>query len=292
MSAGANTKNMRLWPVIYPILLYFATSQILDVMQQMLPFTAGFDAVMRQGVDTLGGLAVLYLSFLKGGRRDKGCLPVRAFDAARVLPGAFDGVHRSDTTGQTASGCLLSALMLGLGSFALNNLFAMTELLQRSEGYRFVERSFYSSGLFWEIAVLCILTPVTEELLYRGIVFSRLRDWLGRWGAIVSSALLFGVMHMNVVQTLYAFGLGLLLGILMERYGDVRVPMCGHIAANLLSVLRGELELFADLAKGSAVYWAATLAAFAAAAGLAGFCIARFPERELYAREPAGPSSD
>lgn len=252
---------MRLWAVIYPVLLYFAVCQILDVVQQMLPFAAGWDAVMRQGVDTLGGLAVLYLNFLKNGRRDGSGDTAHAFWS---LPG--------NGSGGIACGCFVAALMLGCGSFAMNNLLAMTPLLERSAGYRFVEQSFYSSGLFWEIAVLCVLTPVTEELLYRRIVFGELRGWLGRWGAVVMSALLFGVMHMNVVQTLYAFGLGLLLGLLVERFGDVRVPMCGHIAANLLSVLRSELGLFAGLEQGSAAFLAVTAGALLIALALAVWC--------------------
>lgn len=246
------TRGMRLWSVVYPILLYFAVCQALSAVQAMLPVTSGFDAVMRQGVDTLGGLAVLWFGFLRG----------------KKLP---DGVHGMKTGKQMAFGYLSAVLMLGFGSFVLNNLLALTDVLSRSEGYRFVEQSFYSSSLFFEIAVLCILTPIAEELLYREIVFRELRGWLGRWGAVFVSALLFGVMHMNLVQMIYAFGLGLLLGLLMERYGDVRIAMCGHIAANLLSVLRTELGLLTGLEKEIGTYWFVTMAALAAAAGLAGW---------------------
>ena len=68
MAVRQYTRGMRLWSVIYPVFLYFAVSQLLDVVQQMLPFMASQDAVMRQGVDTLGGLLVLYAGFLKKGR--------------------------------------------------------------------------------------------------------------------------------------------------------------------------------------------------------------------------------
>lgn len=264
MSVRQYTKGMRLWLVVYPVLLYFAVCQMLDVVQQMLPFTAGLDAVMRQGVDTLGGLAVLYVY----GRHKGKC---------RQEPTGARRAERSKRGGRIASGCLAAVLMLGCGSFALNNLLALTDLMQRSSGYQFVQKSFYSSGLFWEIAVLCILTPVTEELLYRSIVFSELRGWLGRWGAIFGSALFFGVMHMNAVQMIYASCLGLLLAVLAECYGDIRAAMCGHIAANLLSVLRTELGLFTGLEKGSAAFWAATAGALFAALALAVWCVKKMP---------------
>lgn len=252
------TRGMRLWPVIYPVLLYFAVCQILAVVQMMLPFTAGWDAVMRQGVDTLGGLLVLYASFLRGRGKARGSL----------------------WSGLDIPGCFAAVFMLCCGSFALNNLLALTDLLQRSSGYQFVEQSFYSSSLFWEIAVLCVLTPVTEELLYRRIVFCELRGWMGRWGAVVVSALLFGAMHMNAVQMIYASGLGLLLGILMECYGDVRPAMCGHIAANLLSVLRSELGIFTGFSAGSAGYWTVTVFSAGAALFAAGGLVFGLLKRE------------
>lgn len=308
MSVRQYTKGMRLWLVIYPVLLYFAVCQMLDVVQQMLPFTAGLDAVMRQGVDTLGGLAVLCVYgrhkgkcqqeptgarragrrnvscsiayFVKGARPDAGGLSMQTGREAYVSSDGSESVERLKAGGRIASGCLIAALMLGCGSFALNNLIAMTDLMQRSSGYQFVRKSFYSSGLFWEIAVLCILTPVTEELLYRSIVFSELRGWLGRWGAIFGSALFFGVMHMNMVQMIYASCLGLLLAVLAECYGDIRAAMCGHIAANLLSVLRTELGLFTGLEKGSAAFWAATAGALFAALALAVWSVKKMPARD------------
>lgn len=280
MAVRQYTRGMRLWSVIYPVFLYFAVSQLLDVVQQMLPFMASQDAVMRQGVDTLGGLLVLYAGFLKKGRSGEMWRGVSA--------SAGDGSEKTRIAGTRAAGELkesgayaqagvsggqlfgffIAALLLGCGSFALNNLIALTDLIERSDSYQFVEQSFYSSRLVWEIAVLCILTPIAEELLYRRIVFCGLRSWIGQWGAVLGSALLFGVMHMNLVQMLYASGLGILLGILMEYYGNVGIAMCGHIAANLLSVLRSELGLFSGLEKGSGAYWAVTLAALVVTTGL------------------------
>lgn len=219
-------KGMRLWSVIYPVCLYFAVCQIMGLLLQLFPPTAGLDAVKRQAADSGAGLVVLYLCFVykKGGR----IAPEKAERGGSAAAFAF------------LRGLFAAAVLTSCAGVALNNLIALTSLRQTSEGYQAVEQAFYSSSLFWEIAALCVLSPAAEELLYRGIVLDALRDWLGRSAAVVCSALLFGLMHMNVVQALYAFLLGLLLGILMEYYRDVRVVMCGHMAANLVSVLRTE----------------------------------------------------
>lgn len=240
------TKGMRIWSVIYPVFLYFAVCQIVSIILQMLPFTAGMDAVKRQAVDTGAGLIVLYMSFI---RRRKPVVQTERTD--------FGGM-------------LAAAVLAGAAGIALNNLIALTALKQTSESYQAVEQAFYSSSLFWELLTFCILTPVAEELLYRYLVFYQLRDWLGRYAAIVCSALFFGLMHMNVVQTLYAFALGLLLGILMEYYRDVRVAMCGHIAANLCAVLRAETRFLSRLKAGSAMFLPVTLLLLAVVIAFAG----------------------
>lgn len=235
------TKGMRVWSVVYPVLLYFAVCQLVSILQQMLPFTAGLDAVKRQIIDTAAGLVVLYMGFI---RREKSGYMRSAGTLGHVMrTPCADGKPEQKgwaVRGRLFCGMLSAAVLVGAAGIALNNLIALTRLRQMSESYQAVEQAFYSSSLLWELLAFCILTPIAEELLYRYLVFYSLWEWLGRWAAIVGSALIFGLMHMNAVQILYACALGLLLGILMEYYRDVRVPMCGHIAANLCAVLRGE----------------------------------------------------
>ena len=71
----------------------------------------------------------------------------------------------------------------------------------------------------FELLGSCLVIPLAEELLYRGVVERRLSLLCGSAPAIVLSAVIFGVMHWNVVQFLYAGILGLLLAWLLERTG-------------------------------------------------------------------------
>ena len=71
----------------------------------------------------------------------------------------------------------------------------------------------------FELLGSCLMIPLAEELLYRGVVERRLSLLCGSVPAIVLSAVIFGVMHWNVVQFLYAGILGLLLTWLLERTG-------------------------------------------------------------------------
>ena len=58
--------------------------------------------------------------------------------------------------------------------------------------------------------------------------------------ALIGSALIFGIMHVNLVQFLYAAVIGLLLAFVLEKTGKLSMAVFGHIAANLVAVLRTE----------------------------------------------------
>ena len=58
--------------------------------------------------------------------------------------------------------------------------------------------------------------------------------------AIVLSALIFGAVHFNLVQFLYATVLGCLLAYLYEKTEHFYIPVLGHIAANTIAVWRAE----------------------------------------------------
>ena len=112
-----------------------------------------------------------------------------------------------------------------------------------SESYQTTMEAFYSSPLPLQIIVLGILVPVNEELVFRGLLFKRLRERATYMQAALYSAVVFGLMHVNMVQMLYGFILGMMLAYLYEKYGSVKAPIAAHMAMNLLSVLATEYKL-------------------------------------------------
>lgn len=247
--------NRTLWSVIFPCALYFAVCQIAGLLLGMLPASGQLDAVKRQGAGSLAALVVLYVCFVRREALRRGQKKVFIRPVSRQL----------------FAGMASALLLLGCAGIAMNNLLALTVLKQISGGYRIVEQAFYSSSLGWEILSLGVITPVAEEVLYRYLIFYGLRDWQGRWMAVIGSALIFGLVHMNIVQIVYAFVLGLALGVLMEYYQDVRVTICGHIAANVISLLRGETGFLAWLQPGGAVFVPVTLGLLAVAVLITGW---------------------
>ncbi len=84
--------------------------------------------------------------------------------------------------------------------------------------------------------VTAVLPGFVEELLFRGLVLTNLLPY-GRTTAVVISALLFGIMHQNAGQFLYATAAGLVLGFVYVRTRSIFVTVLMHFCNNFLSVL-------------------------------------------------------
>ncbi len=97
----------------------------------------------------------------------------------------------------------------------------------------------------WMILAVCLLAPIGEELIFRGLTFRTLNKAMPWWLACIIQAVLFGVYHLNLVQGVYATLLGLILGYLAYRYGSVISSILLHIAVNassyLLSLLMSDI---------------------------------------------------
>lgn len=111
----------------------------------------------------------------------------------------------------------------------------------------------------------CLLAPVTEELLFRGVILRTLLP-CGKKFSIVASAFLFGMFHGNLVQAPFAFCVGLILGYVAVEYSAVWA-MVLHMFNNLVlgdmlpRVLSLLPELLGNLLLGSAIIGMCLLAA-------------------------------
>ncbi len=77
-----------------------------------------------------------------------------------------------------------------------------------------------------------LLAPVAEEILFRGLILRSLMPY-GKKFAILTSALLFGVFHGNLVQSPFAFGVGLVLGYVAVEH-SITWAMVLHMFNNLI----------------------------------------------------------
>lgn len=82
-----------------------------------------------------------------------------------------------------------------------------------------------------------VVTPITEEVVFRGFVYATLRRTLGPLAAIALSAAAFAAMHAYAFGLLPLFVIGFLLAYLYERTGSLWASVTAHAVNNLYALL-------------------------------------------------------
>ena len=85
---------------------------------------------------------------------------------------------------------------------------------------------------------ISVLAPLLEEVLFRGAIQGCLMRFYGRpWPAIITAALVFGIIHWNPVQVVYASLFGIVLGWIYYRTGSLLYVIVGHVLNNTFAVI-------------------------------------------------------
>ncbi len=90
--------------------------------------------------------------------------------------------------------------------------------------------------LILSVISTAIVPAFCEEYLFRGVVLTNLLPY-GRTSSILISSVLFGLMHQNPAQMLYATVAGIVLGLVYLRTRSIWGGVLIHFFNNLLSVI-------------------------------------------------------
>ena len=119
----------------------------------------------------------------------------------------------------------------------LNLLFDLSGVIDSSASYQAVAASQLTASL--SVGLICygIITPLAEELIFRGVVYNELKKSYKLSMAMLVTSLLFGLYHMNPIQGTYGFIMGLLIVYLYEYFGSFLWPVLVHMLANSIAYL-------------------------------------------------------
>ena len=94
----------------------------------------------------------------------------------------------------------------------------------------------------FSVAAIAVFPATCEEILFRGVVLPSLVRHLGAMGAVLASALLFGLIHLDFASDGAAFTripfailVGVGLGLLRVRTGSLVPPILGHAVLNTIT---------------------------------------------------------
>lgn len=146
----------------------------------------------------------------------------------------------------------------------LASLLAPRQMTQYGE---MIESSGLAGLTFLSTVITLVIAPVFEELLFRGLML-KTAAWvkLPFWAANLLQAFVFGLFHMNWIQGIYAFGLGLVLGGCYRWYGVIAAPILLHGIFNYFGTyVAGTLHFIPEGLAGNVMLLSAGILLVAAA---------------------------
>lgn len=133
-----------------------------------------------------------------------------------------------------ASGFLASFVIVPALAWPIERLFPDSDISEAAE--RLADAT---PG--WRIWVLALfvagITPIAEELFFRGIVQGRLVPRIGPVGGVVATSVLFGLAHLQLIQLLPLIALGAVFGVLALRMRRLGAAIVAHAVFNGLTIV-------------------------------------------------------
>ena len=147
-------------------------------------------------------------------------------------------LDRSDSKSPTVMTYVVCGLISCALALVLTFVFNVLGLTQ-AQSFREASDSLMgvSDNALLLVLLYCIVTPLFEEIIFRFIIFAVIFS-LSKNAVIsvVVTALLFGLYHLNPVQMLYGFIMGLLITYYYYRYRRLSLAFMMHALANLVGL--------------------------------------------------------
>lgn len=220
---------VKTWNVLLPFLLYYLTYSITDIVLEFLLNVSmehlgnGYSTYIMNHAVTVTGL-------------ERGlCMLIGIVPLKRMLEQELTQRNLEEHMHKRRAMSTLLVLVLAMSSaMGLNILLKIAGIANESAAYQSVEENQYGVAFGVGLILYGIISPLAEEVVFRGIIYNRMRRQYPMYLAIIVSGILFGAYHGNVVQGIYGACMGILMAYVYERMGSFLIPYLFHAAANLL----------------------------------------------------------
>lgn len=131
---------------------------------------------------------------------------------------------------------ILTMAVLGLSlqfliSMCLNAVYPILPQ-NLTDQYSELMEQLMGGNIWLSLFVTVILAPLAEELLFRGVTMRKAQKIMPFMAANILQAVLFGIYHMNWIQGVYAFVLGMVLGFTAEYFHSIWASILLHAFVN------------------------------------------------------------
>ena len=129
--------------------------------------------------------------------------------------------------------CFMSYSIVYIVNFLTNILMMLIAVIKGSEVTNPLVNMLEGSNWIWSLIFAGILSPIIEEMMFRGVMLNKLRRY-GDKVAIITTAILFGLFHANFSQFFYAVALGIVFAYVALKTGTIKYSIILHIVVNIM----------------------------------------------------------
>lgn len=207
-------RTNRIVQIIYPLLVYFIVYQL------------GVALLIDMIGDKFGKLTCLLIAGIV-------CI-IPMFIIYQSVPKLIP--EQVTNKKQLFNYCLWVIGVVCLG-IALNVLLTQIGIAQVSDGFKRAENTLSDGDIIIKLLCNCLVIPILEELLLRGIITGQLYLWYGLIPSVLFSSIFFGILHNNIVQFIYALVVGIGLGVMYVKTKRLSLCIIAHCLINLIVII-------------------------------------------------------
>ncbi len=216
---------------IRPLLLYlFMPGLAMGIGKIVRRYVRSNEAFIAESGNFYTFLGTLLVAFVLYRRAKKKGTTVREETTL-----SFEGVQV-----KFAAHCALFGMSV---SMFVSSLLTLVKIPYLSESYSGAAGAIYErTDLLLVLLLVGFLSPILEEVIFRGYMLNRLLARFGERASVMITAMVFALCHANLLWMVYAFFMGVFLAALAMRKDNILYPVCVHIGFNLPSVLIAAIQ--------------------------------------------------
>lgn len=200
-----------------------------------------------------------------------GIIPNRS-TAKILLNKAAEDMKLSHLKKQSPGNYLLLGIVAVCAVVGLNLFFELSGWTNESTAYQSVQENQFAAHFLVGIVCLGIISPIAEEILFRGIIYNYLKRFSTIKVALILSSFFFGMYHMNTVQGTYGFIMSILIVYAYEYFGDFKVAVIVHCISNVMAYCL----FYTSMAVSGFISWPVCVISLA----IAGICLLQLKKQK------------
>lgn len=233
--------------MVVSFIVSFVLSMIISAKMVMENGTLDMDAYTENVMTALTGAMSYILIF-------SGILTILAFFiVAKIRKKKFmQTAELNKFKGATVAPIIIGGIAFNFTISYLMNLIpfpeSWIESYQASSG-----EVLGGTGIALWISVV-IMAPLVEELTFRGFMYTRLKQGMPKWIAIIVTSLIFGCVHGTIIWAMYTFVFSLALIAILERTKSTWACVLFHMSFNLVGAIMSTWPVVGETLDNTWIY--------------------------------------